>query len=399
ALELRNDIEELLAGDDYAFTDLDEDEYAIIPAVGNGEADILLCKSKLSKKWKKTKKFIKKHKKEIIIGAVIVVATATVVVAVVAISSAGAAAAAAAGAAGAASSSKSSKDEKSKPAQAEVSDSFLFDDTRNIVEATNETPAVKAVITEQVNEFKEFLIEDQIAQQSSPSQEWNDLSFGEKARELGAHLAHQAYEEITELVGVVPQLCEEIKDLGSKLLPENLTPPNNELSGNPKDNYENLVAKGHKAIDTVFSSDQADLFTAEAMENDLSHNFAIGMIPLPGMINSNGAINVKEFSNLGRVADRAGFTKAGRGSMKHGYREGSVFRKPIGNPSQVNQHGQQVLESILNHPEKKVIQYTHKLHGPVIDIEAPQLGGVRFNGDGTEMMGFLEPRWFINNPK
>ena len=31
-----------------------------------------------------------------------------------------------------------------------------------------------------------------------------------------------------------------------------------------------------------------------------------------------------------RVLDRAGFTKAGRGLMKHGYREGSVFPKPVG---------------------------------------------------------------------
>ena len=84
--------------------------------------------------------------------------------------------------------------------------------------------------------------------------------------------------------------------------------------------------------------------------------------------------------------------------MKHGYRKESVFSKPVGNPSQVNQHGQQVLESILNHPEKKVVQYTNKLHGPVIEIEAPKLGGVRFNGDGTEMMGFLEPKRFTNNP-
>ena len=388
ALELRNDIEELLAGDDYAFTDLDEDEYAIIPAVGNGEADILFCKSKLSKKWKKTKKFIKKHKKEIIIGAVIVVVTATVVVAVVVTASAGAAAAAA-GAAGAASSSKSSKEEKSKPAQAEVSDSFLFDDTCSIVEATNETPAVKAAITEQVNEFKEFFIEDQIAQQSNPSQEWNDLSFGEKARELGAHLAHQTYEEITELVGVVPQLCEEIKDLGSKLLPENLTLPKNELSGDPKDNYENLVAKGHKAIDTIFTTDQADLFTAEAMENDLAHNFAIGFIPPPGAVFKNFA-NSNKFIRAGKALDRAGFTKAGRNLMKHGYRENSVFPKPLGNPAQVNAHGQQVLESIINHPERVIYERPHPDFGKVIEIVVPDKWGARFTIEG-EMIGFLEP--------
>lgn len=38
--------------------------------------------------------------------------------------------------------------------------------------------------------------------------------------------------------------------------------------------------------------------------------------------------------------------------------------------------------------------YMNKIYGPVIEVEAPKLGGVRFNSDGTEMMGFLEPKWF-----
>lgn len=70
-----------------------------------------------------------------------------------------------------------------------------------------------------------------------------------------------------------------------------------------------------------------------------------------------------------------------------------VSKDPI-DPKEVNEQAQKVLEKILNHPEKRVVQYTHKIHGPVIDIEAPELGGVRFTGDGKEMMGFLEPKWF-----
>ncbi len=388
AHELRKDIDDLLADDGYAFTDLDEDDYAIIPAVGGEAADILLCKSKLSKKWKKTKKFIKKHKKEIIIGAVIVVVTATVVVAVVVTSSAGAAAAAA-GAAGAASSSKSSKEEKRKPAQVEDSDLSRFEDTRDVVEATNAAPTLKAIIDGQIHEYKEFLIEDQLVQQSNPSQEWNDLSFGEKAREVGAHFAHQAYQEVADLVSVVPQLCDEIKGLGTKLLPEDLTPPNNELSGDPKANFENLMAKSHEAIDKVFSTDQAELFTAEARENDPTNNFAIGLIPFPGVF-SGGKFDVKKLSNAGKVVDRGGFTKVERNLMKHGYREGSVFPKPLGNPAQVNAHGQRVLESILNHPEKQLFPAEFDRYGKVVDIYAPGLGGARYSASG-EFIGFLEP--------
>ena len=55
-------------------------EYMIIPTVLNGYSgyNIVQC-GKISKAWKKTKKFCKKHKKAIIIGAVVVVAVAVVV--------------------------------------------------------------------------------------------------------------------------------------------------------------------------------------------------------------------------------------------------------------------------------------------------------------------------------
>ena len=125
------------------------------------------------------------------------------------------------------------------------------------------------------------------------------------------------------------------------------------------------------------------------------NGFITGMLPFPGVIKNINSIDVKKISNLGKISDRGGFTKAGRGQMKHGYRGESVFKKPIGTRTQVNKIGQTTLEGILNHPNKVVVEYTHKLHCPVIEIEASTLGGVRFTGDGNEMMGFLEPRWCI----
>lgn len=323
--------------------------------------------------------------------------TVVIVVAVVATPPAGVAALGAAGA-GTAGAASSKSDKEKQPSSSNPSVSSTPPSDYSIVEAVDEAPVLKAAIYEQIDSFKAFISEDEAIQQLVTPQGLDELSFAEKAREAGAFFAHQAYEEVSELVSFVPQLCEELKDVGARILPDSLSLPNDDLPVAPKENYENLVATGHAVIDTVFSTDQADLYTAEVKGNALANEYAIGMIPLPGMISSNGVINVKKFSNLGKVADRAGFTKAGRGSMKHGYRKGSVFSKPVGNPSQVNQHGQQALESILNHPEKKVVQYTNKLYGPVIEIEAPKLGGVRFNGDGTEMMGFLEPKWFTNNP-
>ncbi len=65
------------------------------------------------------------------------------------------------------------------------------------------------------------------------------------------------------------------------------------------------------------------------------------------------SFDTTKFLEAGKVMDRGGFTKAGRALMKHGYREDSVFPKPIGNPAKVNAHGQKILEELLYHPEKK----------------------------------------------
>ena len=76
---LEEDAYDLMYGKDSAFelTRFLENsyEYMIIPAVLSDYSgyNIIQC-GKISKSWKKTKKFVKKHKKEIIIGAVVVVA-------------------------------------------------------------------------------------------------------------------------------------------------------------------------------------------------------------------------------------------------------------------------------------------------------------------------------------
>ena len=88
--------------------------YMITPAVlhSGDNCDIIQC-GLIKKLWKKTKKFVKKHKKAIIIGAVIVVAVVAVTVAVVAASSGGAAAGTAAGAIGKATSHSNNSGDKS----------------------------------------------------------------------------------------------------------------------------------------------------------------------------------------------------------------------------------------------------------------------------------------------
>ncbi len=101
--------------------------------------------------------------------------------------------------------------------------------------------------------------------------------------------------------------------------------------------------------------------------------------------------NADVLVSAGKAIDRGGLTRAGRGIMKHGYREGGAWPKPIGNVMQINEQGQKILEFVVNHPDRKIIIDTKKRYGPIMDIVVPGLGGARFSGDGTIFIGFLEP--------
>ncbi len=386
-LALEEDVDDLLYGEDdyyeFAISQSDED-YVIMPAILNNQHEIILCKSWIKKQWKKTKKFVKKHKKEIIIGAAVVVA-AVVIVAVVAASTAGAAAVAAVGAAGASAAGANNNKEKdssgNEPPLGIPSDPI---DIASPLETTLETPVLKTAIDEHISNFKQFMGESGDMQQLSSARGWDDLSFGEKARECGAFLAHQAFEGISELARVVPDLCEEIKELGIQILPDTISNMDYNLNTVPSENYDKVISAGHKAIDAVFSSDQADCFSAEGSTNGGKNDFILGMIPLPSGV---AAIfsDTNKLITAGNVFDRAGFTRAGRALMKHGYREGSFFPKPLGNPMQINKQGESILTEILNDPSRIIIKNT----SGGIEIYAPNGRGAYFREDGT-FRGFIE---------
>jgi hypothetical protein len=120
-------------------------------------------------------------------------------------------------------------------------------------------------------------------------------------------------------------------------------------------------------------------------------NKAWSGIDLLGKTKNITVSQLKKMSEAGKVLDRGGLTKAGRGLAKHGGRQDSVFPKPIGSPKQINKQGQKILNEILNHPERQTIYRDHKVFGSVIDIKVPRLGGVRFSSDQSIMHGFLEP--------
>ncbi len=214
-------------------------------------------------------------------------------------------------------------------------------------------------------------------------------SIAEKLKNFGAVLAHETLDGVSQITSCIPQFLEEIKDIGHVVMPKSFfvsEDPN--FFGSPNTNYANLIATGHEKIDQVFSTDQAGFYTPESKE--ARDNFAMDILPPPGMF-TKISFSTNQLAETGKAIDRAGFTKAGRGLMKHGYRDGSVFPRPTGNPEQVNAQGQKVLESLLNHPEKIIYEYSHPSFGKVIEVAIPGRGGARFTADGKEMIGFLEP--------
>lgn len=226
-ISLEQDIEELLNGDDcpysYAFS-FGDDEYMFLPSIINGSEEATLCKSWAKKRWKHTRKFVKKHKKAIIIGAAVVVAV--VAVAVVASSAAAAAVGATAASAATSSSDKPHKRNESS----------------NISPIpTDDAPHLKAVVDEQISSFKETLVNEQFFQTNK------ELSLEENGRALGSIFAHESLVNLNDQIANYPRLSQEIQTIGSQ--------------------YRFTNTDGHPEIDRRFSTDYTSLYSGPEETN------------------------------------------------------------------------------------------------------------------------------------
>ncbi len=236
--DLEEDSYDLLYGEDSGFqlarSMQRSNEYTIVPAVLNGFSgyDIVRC-SKISNAWKKTKKFCKKHKKAIIIGAVVVVAVTAVTVAVVVATSAGTASATStvAGAAGAAASASGSSKAESSASSA---------------------PTFQEAMEDQVASFKEHLAEENFFQLSETGQ---GLSIEETGRVAGTLFAHDSFNCFNNQIPNYPQFSEELRSMSSYpdfTLPQGAT--------------DNPVGFGHNEIDSRFASHSGPMFSDPSRE-------------------------------------------------------------------------------------------------------------------------------------
>lgn len=220
----------------------EEDQY-IIPAVFYGNDEILLCKSWMHKRWKHIKKFAKKHKKALIIGAAVVVA-ATVIVASLAASAS--AAAAAAGAATAPDPGPS--DSKSKESSEQT-------EKLSEISPPEDAPSLLSIINEQTASFKETIVENQFFQEECPSVEIPEISWEETARILTSLWAHDSSNNLQNESLRHPELTQELREIQS--------------------NYDFLIPHRHQGpsashwqIDNKFSTEYSSFYSNPNQEVD-----------------------------------------------------------------------------------------------------------------------------------
>ncbi len=359
---LQEDIAKLRAEENFYVYEIDE-EYVVVPAVFYDQRKIVHCKNYWGAGWENTKAFIASHKKEIIIGAVIVVGVVTIVAVVGATTAVSAVASAGAVVADRL---ESEKEDSKKVAELQIE--------KSVSEiAANEPSVLKEVVFEKVESAKCLALEDQ------------DLSFKEKAREMGAILTHEALDTVAELMSIVPQLQQEVIEFAEKILPAGSI---SEEMKHSVENYEKMVYAGHEKIDLAFATEQARFYSLEN-KTFRSDFYDIAALPPPGAF-TEVTVDVKKLAQAGQILDRAELTKAGRSLVKKSYRDGSSYPKPVGAPEQINAHGQKMLDSILNHPEKITYERQHPKFGKIVEVIVPGKVGARFTADG-EMIGFLEP--------
>jgi len=184
---LQYDIDSLLGEDSC--------EFALAPSIFEVDRDCFQQVGLFSKPWEKTKKFLKKYKKEIIIGAVIVVAVATIVAVAVCVSAGAATAATAAGAAASTSPRKENEAGSSSPK-----------------EEPKGAPLLQETVTEQIDSFKEVLANESFFS-AADSNQYGRLSMEETGRTLGHLFVNEGIANIQSQGNHSPRLVEEIDQL------------------------------------------------------------------------------------------------------------------------------------------------------------------------------------------
>ena len=191
---IKEDVEELLEHREnplqHAFLSGKHQQCLFVPSIFDldGYEAVIPC-GWLKNSWKNTKSFVKKHKKAIIIGAIIVVTVSAVTIAVIA-SSSSAASAIAGSAAAMAASTSSDLDCEEEP-----------------------SPSFESTMKEGIESFKEKIDKENLL---APPTSDMDLSIESKGKTIGNIWAHQTFEELYNNSPSLVNDGEDSADLGAR---------------------------------------------------------------------------------------------------------------------------------------------------------------------------------------
>ena len=245
--ELEQDIQELLDSSENNIT-FENTSYKsaglqILPAVYYGQADIILCKSWIKKQYKHVGKFVKEHKKAIIIGTVVVVATLAVVAAVVTITTAAAAAATTTTTVVTTIDSSESESNNKDTMPLNTEPIFANENPTQSVDNAPSNIAGSSLPQSFGDQISNVINENNLISKPADHEFYNDYE-----RYIGSMLAHEALQNI----------------------PGNL---------NLQDkNYEDIIIQGHGKIDSAFATNQAPFYIEEnnilgSHEKNFQENF------------------------------------------------------------------------------------------------------------------------------
>lgn len=303
-IRLARDIE-TLGNDHFYFFDDDNDFFyrdcLYNPWNPYQDLEPLLCKSFAKKSWDKTRRFIKKHKKEILIGAAIVVAvaaTVTVIVMTCGTASAGAALAAET----IAGLSQIETDQEEKRASFEPSlpppEQAIPSETAILTELF----FLEDVIHDEILSVKETISENIICEETT-FQPVESSEFVLQARAIGAHIAHETLDFVGEVFLDLPRSFEGIESLANKSFPSivnklSFSSPNQVDSLFPRktvEDWQEDISRGHEWIDEVFKTNLSKHYTPEwkELEQALKPSIQYAILPPPGAL-SKGGVSLKE---------------------------------------------------------------------------------------------------------
>lgn len=339
------DIDELFASDeddslDFEIFGYNDFDGSIVPYFDE-EGRIIPCKSvwkRIGRIAHKIEKFVRGHKKEVLIGAIAAVGVGVAAYAIIG-TYAGASAAAASGAAVGAAADGDRKGEKKSSSAQEVTEQEASTTADLVSPSTQERKNLSSPKEEAASLRQEL-------QKTVPSDcFWNPFSnksVKDVTREIASTLAHEAWSVVREAVSIGEEANREIEDIGKLInsLPLLGDQHSSSNSEEIKQHWRECIVAGHKKIDEWFSTKFADSYIHEEFDppSHLFQTVEVGLPIGPGLWRQ-----IKEVANLAKAARLGRESAAAAKELSLANRQIQQIKSPNARELRSNAQAQKIL--------------------------------------------------------